>query len=133
LVASALCLYELKHQGAERRTKPGLCSLQTAVCTADLSLCKEIGQAKLAATLDMDSTVNHKQLVKASRQDTLIFRETTVRVLRGDMERYTLSDPICSRAEVKDALLACQAADFLHCYSDGAYKAQSSLIGTAIE
>ena len=104
MVASALCLYELKHQGAERRTKPGLCSLQTAVCTADLSLCKEIGQAKLAATLDMDSTVNHKQLVKASRQDTLIFRETTVRVLRGDMERYTQSRTLRSNWSIRHVL-----------------------------
>ncbi len=31
LVASALCLYKLKHHGAERRTAPGLVSLQTAV------------------------------------------------------------------------------------------------------
>jgi len=54
--------------------------LQTAVCTgsADLSLCADVVQVKLAATIDMDSTINHKQLVKASRQDTSIFRETIV-------------------------------------------------------
>ena len=78
LVASALCLSKLKHQGAERRTTPGLSSPQTAVCTAsaDLSLCADVGQAKLAATIDVDSTLNHKQLAKASRQDTSIFRVT---------------------------------------------------------
>ncbi len=67
LIASALCFAytSLRIKG---RTRPGLYSLQTAAYTAsaELSLCANVGRAKLATTLDTDSTVNHKQLVKAS-------------------------------------------------------------------
>ncbi len=65
----------------------GRCSLQTAVCTAsaDLSLCADMGQAKLAASFDMDPTVKHKQLVKASRQDPLQKKSAS-----RDTERYSI-------------------------------------------
>ncbi len=38
-------------------------------------------------------------------------------VLSSASTMTTVSETICSRAEVKGALLACQEANFLHCYN----------------
>jgi len=79
-VHSAYISLSITGQNGVRRLDWFHCRQLYCTASADLSLCDigPVGQAKLAATVDMDSTINHKQLVKASRQDTTIFRETIV-------------------------------------------------------